>query len=143
MESKNICSRVCLVLIFCSLSWFATAQTNKDNNKDLLLGEWVLEEASVHETNDIASVNIDSIDIEFHREIEIRSDELSFNYKGVSQKNKYEVTGDWIYLNFATISFYAEWAILNNKLYIEWAQDIPISDNENKTMVVLLIYKRK
>ncbi|MFV0537045.1 MAG: hypothetical protein ACK5M3_06675 [Dysgonomonas sp.] len=143
MEFKNIQSKIQLLIIFLSMSLFSIAQT-KENDKKLLLGKWELENISIHEANDTTLVNIDKYNILFHREIEIQSKEFVFKYKGLILRKEYKVMGNLMNLDFSAGSFHAEWAIFKNKLYIEWAEDVvDTSNDEDKTLVILLSYKRK
>lgn len=142
MDIKIIRLRVCFLLVFCSLSGFTVAQTSKDIKQ--LQGKWVLEAISIRELHDSIPVSMNGLDLEIYSEIEMHQGELAFSHGGNIQRHKYEVSKDLIYLNFLNTSFYAEWAVFKNKLYIEWAQDVANTlTNELKKMVVLLVYEHK
>lgn len=129
------------LLLFLPLLIYSQVTTD---HRDMFLGKWLLEDISVKHSDKSISTNTDSLNIEVYPELEFSSNYLSFSYKGNSIQQKYSFYGDHlIYLNFMTTSFYAEWVILNNKLYMEWSQDIEIQPKDIKTITILLTYKRK
>jgi len=142
MEFKNIRSKVQLLIIFFSMSLFSIAQT-KENDKNLLLGEWVWEEASLTDDKQPISFDFYNDYYKFYAEIEVKENEVFLkNSDEKTQEVKYEV--DENYLGFdlpSRESYIAEWAILDDKLYMEFSISSP--DNTLKKVNLLIIYKRK
>lgn len=143
MKFKNICSRICLLLIFCSLSWFVTAQTNNGNNKELLLGEWVWEEASIpgHTYDNILQLDLNNSHIKFYSGMQVKGDAILLIDDEKNLEVKYEVDGNFLGFDLPSgESFVAEWAIIEDMLYLEFTGN-DLYD-ASKKVKVLLVYKR-
>lgn len=144
MELSIIRLKVCLLFVFCSLSWFAVAQTSNDNDKELLLGKWINEEGNVFDTERTIYLDPGNSYIEFYAEIEVKKDSMLLKNKTTyeeTQKVKYEVDGN--YLGFDLPSgetFITEWAIFEDKLYLEFSTYHPFG--APRKVNVLLVYRR-
>lgn len=141
MKLNIIRSRVCLLLVFCSLSWFAVAQTN-DDGKKLLLGEWVWEEASLPGKEYAIHLDLNNNHIKFYSEIEIKGDAIFLKEDEKKLEVKYEVDGNYLGYDLPSgESFIAEWVIIEDMLYLEFTGN-DLYD-ASKKVNVLLVYKRK
>ena len=140
MEFKIIRLRACLLLIFCSLSWFAVAQTN---DKELLLGEWVWENALIDDSKRPMAFDLHNSYYKFYGEVEIKNNTVFLkNSEEKTQEVKYETNENYLGLDLPSgESFIAEWAIIEDKLYLEFSSN-DIYDLSKK-VDVLLVYKRK
>lgn len=141
MESKNICSKAHLLIIFFSISLFAVAQT-KENNKDLLQGKWVLENVCIEEAGRTLYIDSSSSYGEFYSGIEIKESTICLEKDGIkNQEVKYEVDGNFLGFDLSSgQSFIAEWAVLDDKLYLEFGSSHP--DKTSKEIKILLIYTK-
>ncbi|MBB4035322.1 hypothetical protein GGR21_001211 [Dysgonomonas hofstadii] len=141
MESKIIRLRVCLLLAVCSLSWFAIAQTTKNDIKSLQ-GEWVWEEASIPCNESRIHFDLINSYMKFYAEIEVKEETVLFKDEDQTKSVEYVVDGDYLAFELSSGKlFITEWAILEDKLYLEFTgNDI---DDSSKETVVLLVYKRK
>lgn len=141
MKLNIIHSRICLLFIFCCLSWFAVAQAN-DDEKKLLLGKWVFEDASIPVNEYETSFALNNKYIKFYSEIEINSKELLIKDKKKVHKSKYEIAGNFLHFDLPSgESIVADWDIIEGELYLEYkTKDI---FDASKEMSVLLLYKRK
>ncbi|MDR1707583.1 hypothetical protein [Dysgonomonas sp.] len=142
MELKNIYSKSLLLIIFFSMSLFSIAQT-KENDKNLLLGEWVWEEASIADDKQLISFDFYNDYYKFYAEIEVKENEVFLkNSDEKTQEVKYEVDGNYLGFDLPSReSYIAEWTILDDKLYMEFSISSP--DNTLKKVNLLIIYKRK
>lgn len=142
MELKNIYSKSLLLIIFFSMSLFSIAQT-KENDKNLLLGEWVWEEASIADGKQLISFDFYNDYYKFYAEIEVKENEVFLkNSDEKTQEVKYEVDGNYLGFDLPSReSYIAEWTILDDKLYMEFSISSP--DNTLKKVNLLIIYKRK
>ncbi len=128
--------------MFLCISLFVSAQAS-GNDEKMLQGVWILDDVIIHETNDTTPISRDSVDVEIYPEIEIRKSQLLFSYRGQLVQKEYRIEGNYIYFNFVNTSLYAEWALFEKKLYIEWGEDVASEFGDPKTLVVLLVYKQK
>lgn len=128
--------------MFLCISLFVSAQASGNDEKKLQ-GVWILDDVIIHETNDTTPISRDSVDVEIYPEIEIRKSQLLFSYRGQLVQKGYRIEGNYIYFNFVNTSLYAEWALFEKKLYIEWGEDVASEFGDPKTLVVLLVYKQK
>jgi len=141
MEIKYIRLKAYLFFIFCSLSFAAMAQTNKDNT-ELLQGEWVFEDASIPGTEYRIHLDLDNSYIKLYTEIEVKGDTVFLKDDEETQKMKYEIDGNYLGIEFSSgKAFIAEWVIFEDKLYLEFSGN-DIYD-ASKKVDVLLVYKRK
>ena len=142
MVLKNIYSKTLLLIIFFSISLFSIAQT-KENDKSLLLGEWVWENASIIDNKQPISFDFYNDYYKFYEEVEIKENEVFLkNSDEKTQDAKYEVDGNYLGFDLPSgESYIAEWVILEDKLYMEFS--IPSLDNVLKKVNLLVIYKRK
>ncbi|MBS5978501.1 MAG: hypothetical protein KIB51_02005 [Dysgonomonas mossii] len=142
MELKNIYSKSLLLIIFFSMSLFSIAQT-KENDKNLLLGEWVWEEASIADGKQLISFDFYNDYYKFYAEIEVKENVVFLkNSDERTQEVKYEVDGNYLGFDLPSReSYIAEWTILDDKLYMEFSISSP--DNTLKKVNLLIIYKRK
>lgn len=153
MKSKNILTKTCLLFIFCCISVYTLAQTNDSNNKELLLGKWVIEkescDASLLCSEGNISIGLDNVlSINIFSEIEIKQDIMSLlSNDGKTQDVKYKVNGNYINLDMPSKESIIEWVIVEDKLYIEY--NIISSFNSKGKMddsakiVILSVYKRR
>ncbi len=147
MESKNIRSKVLLLIIFFSISLFSIAQI-KENDKSLLLGEWVWENASIVDNKQPISFDFYNDYYKFYEEVEIKEN-VAFlkNNDEKTQNVKYEVDGDYLGFDLPSgKSYIAEWTIFEDKLYMEFIYmefNSPYPSDESRKGSLLVIYKRK
>jgi len=142
MEFKNIRFRACILFVFCSISSFAVAQTQIDD-LELLQGEWTNEGASVFDTERTISLDPGNSFMEIYAEIEIIGDTILLrDHLGEVQKAKYEVNGNYLGFDLhLRESFITEWAIFEDKLYLEFNTFHPFG--APRKVNALLVYKRK
>lgn len=132
-----------LLFMLFSLSLFTFGQTRNDDKK-LLQGKWVFEDASTHNLNRAMSFDLYNSYIEIYPEIEITQDTILLidNEYEKFHKVKYEVNGNYLGFDFSSgKTFITEWAIFEDKLHME--QTIADPDGGSKDVTVLLTYKRK
>lgn len=145
MEFKNIRSRTCLLFVFFCLSWFAVAQTNKNDNdrKRLLLGEWIWEEASIADDEWPIIFDFNNDYYKFYADIDVKENTVFLRDSDErAQEVKYEVDGNYLGIDLLTgESLIAEWVILEDKLYLEFSVSHPF--NASKKVNLLVIYKRR
>ena len=142
MEFKIICPRVCLLIIFFCLSWTAVAQTKDNNDKKLLLGEWLWDETTIADDKWPISLDLGNDYIRFYDEIEIGEEIVLIKDVEEPQKLKYEINGNYVGLNLPSgESFIAEWTIFKDKLYLEFDSFHPY--DTSKEVKVLLVYRKK
>lgn len=146
MEFKNIRSKVQLLIIFFSISLFSIAQI-KENDKSLLLGEWVNEEVSIYDAGNTIYLDPGNSYIKTYAQINIKKDTivlLNTILSGLEeiQKVKYETEGNYLGFDLPSgESFIAEWIIIEDKLYLEF--NTFYSPSSSGKVDVLLVYKRK
>jgi len=114
-------------------------QTEAKNEK-LLQGTWVLESVTAFdESMQIIPVNADSISYcEIPTEIDIQQDEVTFVRKSGTSKAKYK---DVVRKNSLRFPAYAGWEIVDNKLQLQWGEDL--TGQAPKMRTVVLTYKLK
>lgn len=131
------------ILLSCLSLYFPTFAQQQKKQEKSFQGKWVLEDVYIHNQKDTNPISADSLKIEFFQKIEFNQNSFLFLFDGTIQINEYHQLGrHLVYLNWMNDSFYAEWALLNNKLYLEWAKDIPLQGGEIETYTILLTYKR-
>ncbi len=142
MESKNIRSKVLLLIIFFSISLFSIAQT-KENDKASLLGEWTWEEASIADDKQPITFDLYNPYCKFYAEIEVKENvALLKNSDEKTQEIKYEVDGNYLGFDLPSgESYIAEWTIIEDKLYMEFSVFHP--NDTLKKVNLLIVYKRK
>ncbi len=142
MESKNIRSKVLLLIIFFSISLFSIAQT-KENDKASLLGEWTWEEASIADDKQPITFDLYNPYCKFYAEIEVKENVVFLKNDGEeTQEIKYEVDGNYLGFDLPSgESYIAEWTIFEDKLYMEF--NSPYPSDESRKGSLLVIYKRK
>lgn len=141
MKFKNIRSKVQLLIIFLSMSLFSIAQT-KENDKALLLGEWVWENAVIEDDKNSISFDLYNDYYKFYAEVEIKEN-VAFlkNSDEETQEIKYEADGNYLGFDLPSgESYIVEWTIFEDKLYMEFSVYHP---NTLKKVNLLIIYKRK
>lgn len=142
MEFKNIRSKVQLLIIFFSISLFSIAQT-KENDKKLLLGEWVWEEASIADDKEPMGLDLYNDYYKFYAEAEVKENVIFLkNREEKTHEAKYETDGNYLGVDLLSGEAYiAEWAILEDKLYLEFNTLHPY--DLSKKVSLLVVYKRK
>lgn len=138
MNLKNKYLKLKLLLVPLCLSLSVFANTIVENK--VLQGKWVLESVSARNVQDSQNADLDSLGITVYPEMLIYEDSITLVSKNGSQKIGYTTRNDFLWLGIPYNPFYAEWALNENKLYLEWVQDIP---NESKSIIILLLYRRK
>lgn len=143
MEYKFSPTKAGLFLIFCCLPCFAMAQANKNaDDRELLFGTWIWEEASIADPNAPISFDLVNDYIKFYDEIEIENDSVSLTDSEGTVEVKYEVDGNYLGIDLPLEeSIIAEWAVLDNKLYMEFDSEHPY--DISKKVKVLLVYRKK
>lgn len=142
MEFKIIRSRVCLLVFFCCLSGLAIAQTNKNNDKKLLLGEWLWDETTIPDDKWPISLDLGNDYFRFYDEVDISENTVLLKDPEKDENVKYEINGNYLGLDLPSgESFIAEWAILEDKLYLEFDSFHPY--DASKKVKVLLVYRKK
>jgi|GEM_PF-5395229 len=141
MKLKNIRSKAHLLIIFFSISLSSVAQT-KENNKNSLQGKWVLENVCVDDAGRTLYIDSSSSYGEFYSGIEIKENIICLKEDETkNQEVKYEVDGNFLGFDLSSgQSFIAEWAVLDDKLYMEFNSSNPY--NTSKEIKILLIYTK-
>ncbi len=141
MESKNIRSKVLLLIIFFSISLFSIAQT-KENDKSLLLGEWIWQEASIADDKQPMGFDLDNAYYKFYAKINAKEAiAILKDSEEKIQEIKYEFNGNYLGIELPTgESYIAEWAILEDKLYMEFSVFHPY--DTSRKVNLLLVYKK-
>jgi len=112
------------------------------NSIKLLQGKWAFEDAYTVETDEIVHFDPDNGFVKFYTELDIRFDTAILKVDNVIQKVKYEVEGNSMGAYFSSgKTFFAEWGILRDELYLEFTID-DINDTSEK-MRIIVVYKRK
>ena len=118
------------------------AQTNEENP---LQGEWVFESISAFEEGvQKIPFSVDSLDnnvmscCEVPSEMDIQQEEIVFVLKNKTVSEKYNVV---VTENSLCFSICTEWKIVNNKLQLQWTQDI--ANQEPRVLSIVLTYKLK
>lgn len=135
--------KIFLLLLFLNFSLIVFSQTKMENQK-FLLGRWMLED--VIPSDDISSMHTVEIDscLKPCSEIIIRQEGMTFRYNNTdSEKGKYILKGNVLFFNINSKSIGYEWAISDNKLYLEGSQDITDDDGKQLTLVAIFVYKRQ
>lgn len=141
MEFKNICSKACFLFISFCLSLAAMSQVSEKEDKNLLLGKWLFQDASISDLTDPIYFDLDNDYYKLYAEIEVKEDMVLLKDSELTRKVKYEVDGEFIGIYLPLGEFFiAEWAILDNKLYLEFDSFHPY--DASKKVKVLLVYKR-
>lgn len=123
----------------------------KENDKKLLLGEWVWIEASIDDDKHSQTIDLYNDSYKFYPEIKVAENTVFLKEadeetrKVIDEKTKevkYEVDGNYLGVDLPSGgSYIAEWAILEDKLYMEFSsthlQDV------SKKINLLVVYKRK
>ena len=117
------------------------AQTNEENP---LQGEWVFESISAFE-EEVQRIpfSVDSLEnvmscCEVPLEMDIQQEEIVFVRKNGTGKAKYDFI---VRENGMCVPICAGWKIVNNKLQLQWTQDL--EGQEPKVLTIVLTYKRK
>ena len=122
------------------MSFLSFAQTKESDEKSLQ-GKWTLENVSAFEDNvQKLPFSVDNIDSEIPKEIDIQQDNITFGWKESKQKVKREVVVNGNSLCFPIC---AEWKIVDNKLQLQWMQDIDSPTDDLKMRTIVLTYSRK
>jgi hypothetical protein len=131
-----------LLIIFFSISLFSIAQT-KENDKSLLLGEWIWEGASIAEGKRPVTFDLYNDYYTFYSEIEVAENTVVLKEEDEKTLEvKYEVDGNYVGIELPSgKSFIAEWVIIEDKLYLEFS--VSGLDNTSKKENLLVVYKRK
>lgn len=145
MKVNTIQLKIFLLFIFCSLSLFAIGQANIDNtdkNPKLLQGAWKWEAASIPVNEYETSFDFNNDYIKFYSEIEIKGEVLLIKDDDKIEASRCDLVGSFLGFDFPSgESVVAEWAIIEDELYLEYkTKDI---FDASKKMSVLLLYKRK
>jgi len=144
MKIENIHLRAYLLIVFyCGLSLFATAQTNKDNkDTESLHGKWTYEDAYTVDTKETIHLDVDNGYMKFYANIEMKEGDVFLTDDHSTLQAKYEVDGDFLGIEFPSgKTLIAEWAILEDELYMEVSTGDDIYYSSEK-MKVILVYKR-
>lgn len=141
MELRIKYLKTYLLLAFCSLSWFAVAQT-KNDDINLFQGEWVFEDASIPGDEYRIHIDLDNGYMKFYPEVEVTEGTVLLKDDNETKSVEFAVDGNYLALEFSSGElFIAEWAILEDKLYLEFkGKHINVS---SKDTIFLLVYKRK
>ena len=134
---------ITLTCILAGISLTGFAQSS-ENNEKLLQKKWILENVSAFEKNvQKIPFSADSLSntmscFEAPSEMDIQQEEIIFVRKSGTDKAKYNsvVRGNGI-----CIPICAEWKIVNNKLLLQWTQDI--EGQERRVLTIVLRYKSK
>lgn len=142
MELKNIYSKALLLILFFSMSLFSIAQT-KENDKSLLLGEWLWEEASIADDKQPMGFDPNNAYYKFYTEINAKeATAILKDSEEIIQEIKYEVNGNFLGFSLSSgESYIAEWVILGDKLYLEFSVFHPY--DTSRKVKLLVVYKRK
>ena len=133
-------SIIAFITMIYGMSFLSFAQTKESDEKSLQ-GKWTLENVSAFEDNvQKLPFSVDNIDSEIPKEIDIQQDNITFGWKESKQKVKREVVVNGNSLCFPIC---AEWKIVDNKLQLQWMQDIDSPTDDLKMRTIVLTYSRK
>lgn len=137
----EISLRANLVLIFASLSFFISAQT-KENNKELLQGKWIYEDAYIPDDEHPMSFDLYNTSFKFYDEIEVKEDVVSLTDSEKTQRVKYEAEGNALAVDLSSGEpLTAEWVIQDDKLYLEFSCLHPYEESKKVNLWVVYIKK--
>lgn len=132
---------VCLLLASIAVQVTGALPQGQNEQKQIPEGKWVLENVSAFEENVQIPFSIDDISFEIPAEMDIQQDELTFVRKGGTEKVKYDVVVRGSFLCFHVC---AECKIVDNKLQLQWGQDIiEEATNSLNMRTIILSYVRK
>jgi len=103
-------------------------------------GTWVLEKVSAFEADVQKLFSATGIDVEIPSEIDIQPTEIAFVRKESTETVKYNAV---VKGNLLCFPICAEWSIVEDKLQLQWTQDIEDPENIQEALTIVLIYNRK
>jgi len=126
-------------LFFAGITAPALAQSEAGLQK-LPEGTWMLEKVSAFEADVQKPFSAADFNLEIPSEIDIQPTEIAFVRKGSTETVKYDVVvkGNVLYFPIC-----AEWSIVEDKLQLQWIQDVEDPENVQGTLTIVLIYNRK
>jgi len=103
------------------LGSFSIYAQSKSEQEQLPQGKWVFESVSAFGENVQIPFSVNNIDFEIPAEIEVQQSKITFMWKAGAEKVNYNDVVRGIFLCFPVC---AEWKITENKLELQWIQDV-------------------
>ena len=122
-----------LIVAMCSLSAVCLAQ-NTGNDEASLRGKWTFEGITAFERNVQQPFNLDDLCCELPNVMDIRQDEIMFEWKGRTSVAKYN---EVFKLDMICVFVCTEWKIVDNKLQLHWTQDVGGGEGEDLRMFAM------
>jgi hypothetical protein len=131
---NKVKSLVMVVVFLASVTVIHAGQ----QDENVLSGTWVLESVTAFEGEvQLMPFSIDSINVELPTEIDFRQKEITLTGKTrTTTMDYYRIVRG----RFILIPVSAKWEMVNNKLQLQWFQDIPGKPVSRK---ITLIYSKK
>ena len=118
-------------------SCWTFAQPQNEHTK-IPEGKWVLEDMVAFEKNVQVPFTVENLGCcQVPVEIEVQLDELTFVCKERTDKVEYNAV---VRENIICFPICAEWKIVNNKLFLQWVQDV---DTDPEALSITLIFSKK
>lgn len=114
-------------------------QLKTENNK-IPQGKWVLENVFAFEGNVQIQISAESFDFEIPTEMDVQQDELTFVNKGNTSRVEYDAV---VKGNFLCFQVCAKWEIADNRLQLQWDQDIDGPADGPQARTIVLVYSQK
>ena len=127
-----------VAIISYNISAMAFAQTN-NNDPNLLKGKWVLDTITAFEENgQTTPYSLDNLSCCIPTEIDIQPDVVAIVRNGHTDRLEY---GMIVRENSICFAMCAEWKIEENKLLLQWTQDV--EGQEPDRLTIVLTYNSK
>ena len=119
--------------------WFIGGLTpTKAEDGKSLLGNWTFERVEAFKDNVQQTFSVDDCNCEVPVSMDIRQDEIAFEWKNGAGTAQYNAVVRESAFCFCPC---AEWKIADNKLQLQWTQDI--EGEEPKLLTIVITYKLK
>ena len=122
------------------LNFFSVFARPNDDPEKIPQGKWVFENVVAFEDNIQIPFSVNDLEFEIPTEMDIQKEELTFVDKEGPKKEKSDraIKGNFLCLYFPVC---AEWKIVENRLRLQWTQDIDGSSGGKDTRTIVLTYK--
>ena len=128
------------IVFFMLLSPFLVFSQSKGDHKKVLQGKWVFESITAFDGNVQVPFNVDSLCCEIPTEMFIQQDDLTFSRRARADKVRFDAV---ISENGLCFPICGEWKIVENKLLVQWYEDLDSSGDVLKMRTVIACYTKK
>jgi len=128
------------VILILLLGTFPVFSQQGNEQKRIPEGKWVLENVSAFEGNAQIALTANDLGFRVPSEIDVQQDEVAFITENSSNRVRYD---DVVKGNLLCFLICAEWKIVDNKLQLQWSQDIEEPVNGVDMRIISLSYVRK